>query len=105
MNTRHPSVSLAIPVYNEEAVVPELLRRTTAVLDTLPGGPHEIVFANDGGSDRTLELLEKAGSVPGEPRLDPPSANAVRGFNHVCFRVADLVASYARLIEHGAVPE
>ena len=60
MNTRHPSVSLAIPVYNEEAVVPELLRRTTAVLDNLPGGPHEIVFANDGGSDRTLEFLEKA---------------------------------------------
>jgi dolichol-phosphate mannosyltransferase len=60
VSTRHPSVSLAIPVYNEEAVIPELLRRTTAVLDALPGGPHEIVFANDGGSDRTLELLEKA---------------------------------------------
>ena len=55
-----PRVSLAIPVYNEEAVIPELLRRTTAVLDSLPGGPHEIVFADDGSSDRTLELLEKA---------------------------------------------
>jgi polyisoprenyl-phosphate glycosyltransferase len=55
-----PRVSLAIPVYNEEAVVPELLRRTTAVLDNLPGGPHEIVLANDGSSDRTLEMLEKA---------------------------------------------
>jgi len=51
---------LAIPVYNEEAVLPELLRRTTAVLDSLPGGPHEIVLADDGSSDRTLELLEKA---------------------------------------------
>ena len=30
-------VSLAIPVYNEEAVVPELVRRTTAVLDSLAG--------------------------------------------------------------------
>ena len=60
MNSQLPRVSLAIPVYNEEAVVPELLRRTTAVLDTLAGGPHEIVFANDGSSDRTLELLEKA---------------------------------------------
>jgi polyisoprenyl-phosphate glycosyltransferase len=56
----HPRVSLAIPVYNEEAVVPELIRRTTAVLDSLPGGPHEIVLANDGSSDRTLEMLEKA---------------------------------------------
>src|SRR6202167_250144 len=65
METEHvnqvpPRVSLAIPVYNEEAVVPELVRRTTALLDTLPGGPHEIVLANDGSSDRTLEILEKA---------------------------------------------
>lgn len=35
----HPSISLAIPGYNEEAVVPELIRRTTAVLDGVPGGP------------------------------------------------------------------
>lgn len=60
MNLASPRVSLAIPVYNEEAVVPELLRRITAVLDGLPGGPHEIVLADDGSSDRTLELLEKA---------------------------------------------
>lgn len=60
MNHKHPRISLAIPVYNEEAVVPELLRRTTAVLDTLPGGPHEIVLADDGSRDHTLELLEKA---------------------------------------------
>jgi hypothetical protein len=37
-------VSLAIPVYNEEAVVPELIRRTTSVLDSIPGGPYEIVL-------------------------------------------------------------
>ena len=59
-NTR-PRVSLAIPVFNEEAVVPELLRRIGAVLDSLPGGPHEIVLANDGSSDRTLELLREGG--------------------------------------------
>ena len=60
INARDPRVSLAIPVYNEEAVLLELLRRTTAVLDDLPGGPHEIVLADDGSSDRTPELLEKA---------------------------------------------
>jgi glycosyltransferase involved in cell wall biosynthesis len=42
-----PTVSLAIPVYNEEVVVPELLRRTAAVLDEIPGGPHEIVLVDD----------------------------------------------------------
>ena len=55
-----PRVSLAIPVYNEEAVVPELLRRSTCVLDQIPGGPHEIVLVDDGSSDRTPVLLEKA---------------------------------------------
>jgi len=65
VNRIHPRVSLAIPVYNEEAVVPELLRRTRAVLDGIPGGPHEIVLADDGSSDGTLELLEEAAEQDG----------------------------------------
>lgn len=56
----HPSVSVAIPVYNEEDGLPELLRRTAAVLDELPGGPHEMVFVDDGSDDRSLEILEEA---------------------------------------------
>ena len=62
-----PSVSVAIPVYNEEAVVPELLRRTRAVLDEIPGGPHQIVLVDDGSSDRTWQLLESAAEK--DPRL------------------------------------
>src|SRR6185503_13558572 len=34
-----------------------------------------------------VELLEKSGALPGVNRADPPSANAVHGFNHVCFEV------------------
>ena len=48
-----PRVSLAIPVYNEEVLVPELLRRAGAILDQIPGGPHEMVVVDDGSSDRT----------------------------------------------------
>jgi len=73
-----PRVSVAIPVYNEEAVLPELLRRTTAVLDSLPGGPHEIVLADDGSSDRTLELLEKAAET--DDRLSVVALS--RNFGH-----------------------
>jgi lactoylglutathione lyase len=51
-----------------------------------------------------VELLQKDGSVPGVPRTDPPSANAVHGFNHVCFHVIDLDAAYTRLIGCGAGP-
>jgi dolichol-phosphate mannosyltransferase len=55
-----PRVSVAIPIYNEEEVVPRLLERTGAVLDALPGGPHEIVLVDDGSSDHTFEMLEAA---------------------------------------------
>jgi dolichol-phosphate mannosyltransferase len=58
-----PRVSIAIAVYNEEAVLPELLRRTTSVLDQLPGGPHELIFADDGSSDQTWSILESAAAA------------------------------------------
>jgi len=60
-------VSVAIPLYNEEAVLPELLRRVRAVLDTLPGGPHEVVFVNDGSTDGTLKILAAAAAA--DPRV------------------------------------
>lgn len=58
-----PRISIAIPLYNEEAGVLELLRRVTAVLDRTPGGPHEIVLVDDGSRDHTFELLEGAASA------------------------------------------
>jgi len=69
---------LAIPVFNEEAVVPELVRRTTAVLTGISGGPHEIVVVDDGSSDRTLELLEHAAEK--DPRIVVISLS--RNFGH-----------------------
>lgn len=53
-------LSVAIPLHNEESVLPELLRRLVAVLDSLPGGPHEVVFVDDGSTDKTYEILEAA---------------------------------------------
>jgi dolichol-phosphate mannosyltransferase len=53
-------LSIAVPVRNEETVLPELLRRTRAVLEGIGGGPHQLLFVDDGSSDRTLELLEEA---------------------------------------------
>lgn len=57
-----PRVSVAIPVYNEEAVLDELLLRLLAVLDDLPGGPHQVVFVDDGSTDDSREILARAAS-------------------------------------------
>jgi polyisoprenyl-phosphate glycosyltransferase len=53
-------VSVGIPVYNEEQVIPELLGRLMKVLDVLPDGPHEVVFVDDGSVDATRSLLVEA---------------------------------------------
>ena len=60
-------LSVAIPIYNEAQLVPELLRRVGAVLDGLPGGPHELVIVDDGSGDGSREALVSA--TAGEPRL------------------------------------
>jgi glycosyltransferase involved in cell wall biosynthesis len=51
-----PSLSVVVPVHDEEAVLPELHRRLAAVLDGL-GLPAEIVYVNDGSRDGSLALL------------------------------------------------
>lgn len=71
-------LSIAIPLHNEESILPELLRRMRAVLDQLPGGPHEIVFVDDGSTDRTLAILEEAAMQ--DPRILAISLS--RNFGH-----------------------
>jgi len=51
---------VAVPLYNEAQVVPELVARLAAVLDRLEGGPHEMLFVDDGSSDGTLDALREA---------------------------------------------
>ncbi|KAA5543632.1 glycosyltransferase family 2 protein [Roseiconus nitratireducens] len=55
-----PSVSVAIPLYNEADGVQVLLDRVLAVLDQLPGDGHEVVLVDDGSTDATFQLLRRA---------------------------------------------
>ena len=51
-----PAISVVIPVYNEEEVLPALFDRLYKVLDAL-GEPYEIIFVDDGSRDRSAQLL------------------------------------------------
>jgi undecaprenyl-phosphate 4-deoxy-4-formamido-L-arabinose transferase len=53
-----PSVSVVIPIYNEEEVLPALFARLYPALDAL-GVTYEIVFVNDGSRDRSAALLRE----------------------------------------------
>lgn len=74
---RDPRYSIVIPVYNEEAVLPELYHRLTLMLEGLDGGA-ELVFVNDGSSDATLAVLKQFHA--GDSRLRIISLS--RNFGH-----------------------
>ena len=75
---RDPQMSVAVPIFNEETVLPELYRRLVCVLADLPGGPHEIVFVDDGSSDGTPEILETLAEI--NPQVQVVSLS--RNFGH-----------------------
>jgi polyisoprenyl-phosphate glycosyltransferase len=54
---RNPSsLSVVVPCYNEEEVLPELKRRLTAVFAPL-GIPYELLLVDDGSKDRSWEIM------------------------------------------------
>ena len=53
----HPSLSVVIPVYNEEAGLPALFARLYPALDALRV-PYEVIFVNDGSRDRSAAVLK-----------------------------------------------
>ena len=55
-------ISVVIPMYFEEEVAEECYRRTKEMLTSLKQYDHEIVFVNDGSTDKTLEILETIAS-------------------------------------------
>jgi glycosyltransferase involved in cell wall biosynthesis len=54
-----PYLSLVIPCYNEQEVVPELLARVEGALSKL-NRPWEVVIVDDGSTDQTPQLLADA---------------------------------------------
>jgi glycosyltransferase involved in cell wall biosynthesis len=52
------SITILIPAYNEEQVLPKLHRRLIELADGQPDYDFEFLFVNDGSTDKTLQLLK-----------------------------------------------
>ena len=59
MDENKKLVTILIPAYNEEAVLPLLYDRLLKLMDGLPQYNFELLFVNDGSKDRTLELIQE----------------------------------------------
>jgi undecaprenyl-phosphate 4-deoxy-4-formamido-L-arabinose transferase len=84
-----PFVSIVIPVYNEEAVLPALFDRLYPALDKL-GRTYEVIFVNDGSVDKSVAMLrEQFQKRPDVTRVILFNGNfgqhmaIVAGFEHV----------------------
>jgi polyisoprenyl-phosphate glycosyltransferase len=72
-----PTLSVVAPVFNEEAILHELYRRLSAVLDGA-GLDWELVLINDGSRDRSLEIMRELNAA--DPRVKVVSF--ARNFGH-----------------------
>jgi dolichol-phosphate mannosyltransferase len=76
-----PVLSLVLPIYNEEAIIPELDRRLRAFLADVGSGvgdAWEVIFVNDGSKDRSPAMLKELAVA--EPRYKVLSLS--RNFGH-----------------------
>ena len=72
----NPQVSVIVPVYNEEEGLPLLFERLYPALDAL-GRSYEVVFVDDGSSDRSVaELREQFQKRPDVTRVVVLARNA-----------------------------
>lgn len=71
------AISVVIPIYNEEHTLETLVKRLSAALAEI-GEAYEVVFVNDGSSDRSLEILHACHER--DPRLKCVSLS--RNFGH-----------------------
>ncbi|MBF0161787.1 MAG: glycosyltransferase [Magnetococcales bacterium] len=85
---QNPEISVVIPVYNEESVLPLLFRRLYAVMEGL-GRSYEILFVDDGSRDQTPRLLhQQFQAMPATTRVIILKTNfgqhaaIIAGFNH-----------------------
>lgn len=72
-----PGLSVVVPLFNEQENIPELYRRLTAALRSVPDG-YELILVNDGSRDATASLIEQLRAK--DERVHP--VHLSRNFGH-----------------------
>jgi glycosyltransferase involved in cell wall biosynthesis len=94
MSSRNSLISVVVPCYNEEEVLVHTHSRLTQVLDRLENAEYELVYVNDGSSDRTDEILRSLNQ-------SSPHTRAVllsRNFGHQAAVTAGLTAAAGQCV-------
>jgi polyisoprenyl-phosphate glycosyltransferase len=94
MTNELPKLSLVIPVFNEEAVLPELFTRLTKLFDENATSAWSAVLVNDGSRDRSLEILRSQAAR--DPRFVAVELSRNFGFQ------AAISAGLAEALDRGA---
>jgi undecaprenyl-phosphate 4-deoxy-4-formamido-L-arabinose transferase len=92
---RQPLVSVVVPVYNEEAVLPQFLARLYRAMDALDIR-YEVVFVDDGSRDRTAALLRA--QFEARPRETCVVCLAVNAGQHAAITAGFKYAKGSRLV-------
>jgi polyisoprenyl-phosphate glycosyltransferase len=74
VEVKSKKISLVVPVYFEEECILQFIKETEAILNTLPL-EYEIVFVDDGSTDRTVELIKEKGQTSSYIKLVELSYN------------------------------
>lgn len=68
-------LSVVVPVFNEEEVLPEFHKEVCRVLNALEGMQYEIVYVNDGSTDRSALVMQQLRAIDGRVALVDLSRN------------------------------
>ncbi|MBU1136569.1 MAG: glycosyltransferase family 2 protein [Nanoarchaeota archaeon] len=82
MKTKTQKISIAVPCYNEEELIEDTYAKIKKEAEKLPGKNYEIIFANDGSKDKTLDILKKIAARDKKVRVLSHYPNKGMGYSH-----------------------
>jgi polyisoprenyl-phosphate glycosyltransferase len=94
MSSRNSLISVVVPCYNEEEVLVHTHSRLTQVLERLENAEYELVYVDDGSSDRTDEILRSLHQTSPQTRVVMLSRN----FGHQAAVTAGLTAATGQCV-------